>query len=265
MKNYLKNFALLLVCGFVGGLLFQLFTIWQACVLIFSALVAFFVYRELAARLEVLSRQLSNLYVLTAWKSVPSEELDSEDGSPPTTSMKSIDLWEKFNEYRFIGDGMLADQASLAAFDKRQKYWLEIARDAPSRIKNRCNKRSFSSEDTGKPLCPTCAEAYAEAEKELAGIQTAIRKRGVKRWKRNNLPRPFISEPLCPLPKTFTLMDKDGYYVTCECGFEKRGLGLNDALLEEKEHAITHDPALRLSRPDGGQKMQEQQISPLQR
>jgi hypothetical protein len=58
--------------------------------------------------------------------------------------------------------------------------------------------------------------------------------------------------------------DMGGWYVTCECGFQKRGLSLQDSLLEEEEHAMTHDPDLRLSRPNGGRKTRQEQTIPPQ-
>jgi hypothetical protein len=131
----------------------------------------------------------------------------------------------------------------------------------PERIENGCNKRSsFSDPGPGpelpkKTLCPECAKAYAKAKQEWAEV-LASEKMG-KSIDPCQYPV-WHPVPRCPLPKTDFFKDKDSWYVTCECGFEKRGLVLDEALLEEEEHVMTHDPALRLSRPNGGRKMQEE-------
>jgi hypothetical protein len=272
MKNYLKNLVLFVAGGFAVGLLLRFFTVWQACILIFLALIVFFVFRiadglvVLTRRGDfgVLSRQLSNLYVLTAWKGVPSDTL-ANCNAAVAGSTKLLSAWKTLNRYRFLGDGMTLEEADSAAFDECEKQRRWIAELTPERIASECNKKSSSSDPEPGPelprktLCPKCAKAYVESKQKWAKI-LASEKMGKSLY-----PHEYaISAPPCPLPQTKSQWDKDGWYVTCDCGFEKRGLGLDDAFLEEEEHAMTHDPALRLSHPDSGRKTQEEQINPSQ-
>lgn len=274
MKSLLRNLAPSLAIGSVVALLLYFFTVWQACVLILLAVTAFFVFR-IADRLSVLaqalessrslSRQLSNLYVLIAWKGMPSDTLETCN-AVVASSTKLLSAWDRLNKIRFRGNGMTPEEADSAARDEFQKEQRWIAELTPERIANGCNKQGSFSDDPepgqglpNKTLCPKCAIAYTKAKQKWAEILASE-----KMGKSLPLHEYIIPVPPCSLPKTGCEKDKDGWYVTCECGFEKRCLGLDDALLEGEEHAMTHDPALRLSRPNGGRKTQEEQINPPQ-
>jgi hypothetical protein len=167
MKDFLQNLALPLAVCLAFGLFSHFFGVWQGCVLILLVLTAFFAFRGLT-RLEVLSRQLSNLYVLTAWKGVP--PLESKQA--PAQSEELLDAWEKLNRYRFLGNGVTLGQADSAAFAELQKQRRWIAAHNAERIENGCVKRSsFSDSEPGpelpkKELCPGCAKAYAEAKQQ---------------------------------------------------------------------------------------------------
>jgi hypothetical protein len=278
MKNFLRSAALSSAGGLAIGLSFHFFAAWQACILILVSLIAVFVFRiadrlvglarreegSAPTRLDSLSRQLSNLYVLIAWKGVPSSTLESCNAAVAGRT-DLLDAWERLTRYRLLGNGMTLEEADSAAFAEFQKQRRWIAEHTLQRIENGCNKRSsFSDQEPGpefpkKALCRKCGQAYAEAKQRWAEVLAA------EKMGKSPSPHEYSaghpSQP-CPLPKTDSFKDKDGWYVTCECGFEKRGLGLDDALLEEEEHAITHDPSLRLSRPSGGGKTPEEQISP---
>ncbi len=251
MKSFLRSLAPYLAIGVAVGLLLYFFTVWQACVLILLTVTAFFVFRildmlsVLAKGLESsrsLSRQLSNLYVFIAWNGVPSDTLETCN-TVIAGSTKLLSAWERLNKIRFLGNGMTPDEAESAASDESQKQRRWIAELTPERIANGCNKQgSFSDPVPGqgppnKTLCPKCAIAYTEAKQKWAEILASE-----KMGKSLPLHQYLIPVPPCSLPKTGCEKDTDGWYVTCECGFEKRCLGLDDALSEKEEHYLTHDP-----------------------
>jgi hypothetical protein len=184
MKAFLTSLALWSAAGASVALSFSLFAAWQACVLILLALIAFVIFRIKDGLLtftrkddRVLSRQLSNLYVLLAWKGVPVTDLESAQA--PARSEKLLSAWERLNRLRSLGDGMTLEEADSAAFAKFQEQSRLIAALTPDRIEDGCNKRSsFSDPEPGpglpkKALCPKCAEAYAEAKQRWAEVLAA--------------------------------------------------------------------------------------------
>ena len=209
-----------------------------ACMLTLAALTTFFVFRIAdglvgltrrddrpnPTRLEVLSDQLSNLYVLLAWKGVPSSTLESCNADV-AGSTEGLRTWEMLNRYRFLGNGMTgeeADSAALAEFQKQRRW---IAEFTPDRIKNGCNKLSTRSDPEPGPglpreaLCPECGKAYLEAKQKWGEILAA------EKMGKNFFPHEYpVNVPRCPLPETDFGRDKNGWYVTCKCGFRKAWL-----------------------------------------
>src|SRR5271157_5472627 len=175
MRNFLESLALCVAVGFAAGLLSHFFTAWQVCMLILAALTAFFVFRIAdglvglrrrddrpdpprldPARLEVLSRQLSNLYVLIAWncpKGVPGSHLESCNAAV-AGSTELLSAWERLNRYRFLGNGMTGEEADSAEFVEFQKQRRWIAELTSDRIENGCNKRSSYSDPDPAPGLP---------------------------------------------------------------------------------------------------------------
>jgi hypothetical protein len=167
-----------------------MFTAWQLLVVILLGLTAYLVFRGVN-QLGTISRQLSNLYVLTAWKSVPAAELGG-CSAWVTSYTNRLEAWEKLNEYRFLGNGMLPEEAHSAAHDEffvNNGRW--IAQSAPERIKNGCCDKKFP----GNELCSTCAENYATAEKQFAEMMAKEKSTGKR------LEHYVIRVPACPNDK----------------------------------------------------------------
>ena len=125
-------------------------------------------------RLDRLSRQLSNLYILQAWKRLPhTEDLDVPHsyaiGVPDRTEW--LKFWERLNTIRFLSEGVSPEDASHAT----SKLWLQharwIAQFAPERVENGCRGKKDGE------LCESCARSLGEVqalwarlmEKERAG------------------------------------------------------------------------------------------------
>jgi hypothetical protein len=108
-------------------------------------------------RLDTISHQLSNIYVLKAWGSVPDSCLDS-CSVWTVECTENLNAWAKMNQVRFLSKGMTLDAASSAASDlffETHGRW--IAQFAPSRVTNGCRTKKNGE------LCPDCAKTFTYA------------------------------------------------------------------------------------------------------
>jgi hypothetical protein len=164
---------------------------WQIVVLALLALIAWYAF-NVVRRLDRLSRQICNLFMLTA----TAHKLPLTGGGAADEScngfvvghVRHLKHWENKTYHRFLADGMTPDDAlgaSQALWDSQARW---IAANAPQRIKNGCNNVTDSN------LCPTCAENYAAAETTWAKLLEEEKASG----KILDAFRYSISTPPCP-------------------------------------------------------------------
>lgn len=180
---------------------------WQINVLALLALIAWGVFhgvRQLSTISRLLSRQLSNIFMLTAsahkfpltW-----ELADESCNGSVVGNTEQLKHWENKTYHRFLADGMTPDDALRASHDLLNSQARWIAKNAPQRIENGCHNQRYIvdlstplSSDTSPNLCATCAENFAAAEATWAKLLEQEKASG----KILDASEYFIATPLCP-------------------------------------------------------------------
>jgi hypothetical protein len=208
---------------------------WQLGVLALLALIAWGVFhgvRQLSTISRQLSRQLSNLFMLTAaaHKFPLSSELADESCNGSVVGHTGhLKHWENKTYHRFLADGMTPDDALSASNALRNSQARWIAENASRRIENGCHNATDSN------LCPTCAQNFAAAEATWAKLMEQEKVSG----KSLDGFEYCISPPPCPTPVDKVIADTDRFIAECGTKPEQKKNGEQESCPERYPRLIT--------------------------